>query len=292
MILVLGATGSIGTHLVRELRDRGEPVRAFVRDPAKGRALGVEYAVGDLDDPPSIAAALAGVDRLLLNAGGAVPADGEQPMVRQQKAAIDAAVAARVSRVVKVSVWGAKPGGRLAEGAHWEIERYLEASGLTSGLAWSVLRPSGFMQNFVTGSGSFTADGDLLGAYGDARVSYVDCADIAACAAQLLTGPARPGTTFTLTGPEALTHTEIAALLSDAWGRPVRYVDLPPETFAARLTAQGLPRAFAADVAALFADVATGTLAATTTDVEALTGRPPRTFADFLATLPPGRPTA
>jgi NAD(P)H dehydrogenase (quinone) len=289
MILVLGATGSIGRHLVRQLRDRGEPVRAFVRDAAKGRALGVEYAVGDLDDPPSVAAALAGVDRLLLNAGGAVPADGEQPMVRQQKAAIDAAVAAGVDRVVKISVLGAERGGRLASGAHWDIERHLAASGLT----WSVLRPSGFMQNFVTGTGSFTDDGDLLGAYGDGRVSYVDCADIAACAAALLTGPARPGATFTLTGPEAFTHTEIAVLLSHAWGRRVRYVDLPPDAFAARLAAQGLPAGFATDVAALFAAAASGAMAAVTTDVHDLTGRPPRGLADFLATTrEPSHPTA
>lgn len=283
MILVLGATGSIGTPLVRELRRRGEPVRAFVRDPAKGRALGVEYAVGDLDDPPSVAAALDGVDRLLLNAGGAVPTEGEQPMIGQQKAAIDAAVSAGVSRIVKISVWGAKPGGRLAEGAHWEIERHLARSGLT----WSTLRPSGYMQNFVTGAGAFTADGDLLGAYGDARVSYVDCFDIAASAAALLTGPPRPGATFTLTGPEALTHNEIADQLSAAWGRPVRYIDLPGDEFVARLTAQGVPAGFAADVAALYADVARGSLAATTDDVERLTGRPPRSFAAFLKDTPP-----
>ena len=279
MILVLGATGSIGTRLVRALREAGEPVRAFVRDRAKGETLGVPLAVGDLDDPASVAAAMAGVDRVLLNAGGAVPAVGEQPMVRQQKAAIDAARMAGVSRLVKVSVWGAKPGGRLAEGAHGEIERHLK----TSGLVWSILQPSGFMQNFITGAGAFTADGDLIGAYGDARVSYVDCADLAACAQALLTGEARAGETFIPTGPESLTHTEIAALLSAAWRRPVRYVDLPPDQFAARLTAQGLPADFAAAVAELFAEVAAGTLAATTTHVQDLTGREPRAFADFLA---------
>jgi uncharacterized protein YbjT (DUF2867 family) len=289
VILVLGATGSIGTRLVSELRQLGEPVRAFVRDPARGRELGVEYVVGDLDDPPSVAAALAGVDRLLLNAGGAVPADGEQPMVRQQKAAIDAAVAANVSRVVKISVWGAKPGGRLAEGAHWQIEQYLASSGLD----WMLLRPSGYMQNFVRDAGAFTANGELLGAYGDARVSYVDCADIAACAAALLTGPSRPNATFTLTGPEALTHEEIAAQLSAAWSRPIRYVDLPADEFATRLVAQGLPSAFAADVAGLFAEVARGTQAGTTGDVERLTGRPPRSFAEFLRdTLPSSLPAS
>ncbi|SHN46642.1 NmrA family NAD(P)-binding protein [Cryptosporangium aurantiacum] len=279
MILVLGATGSIGTPLVRALRDAGEPVRAFVRDPAEGEALGVPYAVGDLDDPASVAAALDGVDRLFLNAGGAVPAAGEQPMVRQQKAAIDAAAVAGVSRVVKVSVWGAKPGGRLAEGAHWEIERYLEASGLS----WATLQPSGFMQNFRTGAGAFTDDGDLIGAYGNARVSYIDAADIAACGAALLAGSWRPKETFVLTGPEALTHAEIAALLAAAWRRPIRYVDLSPDEFTARLVAQGLPHDFANDVATLYREVAAGSLAATTTHVEELTGRPPRSFAEFLA---------
>ena len=285
MILVLGATGSIGQHVVRMRRDRGEPVRAFVRDRRRGEALGVPPAVGDLDDPASITAALDGVDRLLLNAGGAVPAVGEQPMVRQQKNAIDAARAAGVRRVVKVSVLGAKPGGRLAEGAHWEIERYLEASGLN----WSTLRPNGFMQNFVTGSGAFTDDGDLIGAYGEARVSYVDCHDIAACAVALLTGPSRHGETFVPTGPQALNHREIAALLSQAWQWPVRYVDLTAEQLVARLTGLGLPAGFAEDVAALIGPVAAGSLAATTTHVRDLTGREPRGFTEFLATAPSPR---
>ena len=139
------------------------------------------------------------------------------------------------------------------------------------------------MQNFLTGAGSFTADGDLIGAYGDARVSYIDAADIAACAQALLTGPVRAGETFILTGPEALSHAEIATRLSAAWRRPIRYVDLARDRFAARLAAQGLPADFAADVAFLFAEVATGTLAATTTHVQDLTGRAPRTFAEFLA---------
>src|SRR5262249_23665059 len=157
------------------LRQDGVAFRALVRDEAKGRALGCDFAVGDFDDPGSITAALDGVDRLFLNGAGAQPVDGEQPMIRQQKTAIDAAKKAGVSRVVKVSVWHAHEGGRLAEGAHWEIEEYLKASGL----GWSLLQPSGFMQNFITGAGSFTADGNLVGAYGEAPVSYIDCEDIA-----------------------------------------------------------------------------------------------------------------
>ncbi|MFG1709643.1 NAD(P)H-binding protein [Nonomuraea sp. M3C6] len=279
MILVTGATGSIGTHLVRLLLDRGVPFKALVRDETRGRALGCDVVVGDFDDPGSLAAALAGADRLFLNAGGAQPVDGEQPMIRQQRAAIDAARAAGVSRVVKVSVWGAHQGGRLAEGAHWEIEEYLKASGL----GWSILQPSGFMQNFITGAGAFTADGKLAGAYGDAPVSYIDCYDIAACAAALLTGSDGLGETYVLTGPRALTHAEIARELSAALARTVAYAELSPDELAAALRAQGLPERFADDVAVLSRQVATGSLEATTSAVRELTGREPRTFAQFLA---------
>lgn len=277
MILVTGATGSIGRHLVRRLREREATFTALVRDEAKGRALGCPYVVGNFDDPDSIAAALAGVDRLFLNAGGAVPVDGEQPMVHQQTTAIDAAVEAGVSKIVKVSVWGAKKGGRLAEGAHWAIEQHLKESGVDR----TVLQPSGFMQNFLTGAAVFTDDaGNIVGAYGSSRVSYIDCADIAACAEVALTGGHRG--TFVLTGPESLTHKEIAEKLSTMAGREVDYVDLPPEELADTLTTKGTPARFAQDVATLFAEVASGTLEATTTSVTDLTGHRPRTFDEFL----------
>ncbi|SER26126.1 SDR family oxidoreductase [Actinokineospora terrae] len=275
MILVTGASGSVGRRLVRRLA--GTPTTAFVRDPAKGDALGGRYAVGDFDDPATLSAALKGVDRVFLNAGGAVPAAGEQPMVRQQLAVIDAAVAAGVSHVVKLSVWHARVGGKLAEGAHGVIEEYLKASGL----AWTILQPNGFMQNFSTGTAVTTHDGHLLGAYGDAGVSYVDCEDIAAAAAATLTDP-RPGETFVLTGPESLTHSEIAEKLSAFVGRGIRYLDLPAADFATHLTTLGLPDSFATDVATLFAEVASGRLAPVSTDVATLTSRSPSTFDTFL----------
>jgi NAD(P)H dehydrogenase (quinone) len=175
MILVTGATGTIGRALVRQLAAAGVEVRALVRDAHRGAALGVPYVVGDLDEPSSVGPAFDGVDRLFLNSVAGVPTDGEQPMVRQQKNAIDAAVVAGVGRVVKVSVDGAKAGGRVAQGAHWVIEEYLKAAGVE----WTILRPNGFMQNFVTGAGMFSADGDLIGHHTDAPVSYVDTRDIA-----------------------------------------------------------------------------------------------------------------
>jgi NAD(P)H dehydrogenase (quinone) len=278
VILVTGATGSIGRHLVRCLRQRREPFLALVRSQEKGRELGCDFAVGDFDDPGSITSALRGVDRLFLNAGGAVPADGDQPMIRQQEAAVDAAVAAGVSQVVKVSVLGARAGGRLATGAHWRIEEHLRASGL----AWSVLRPSGFMQNFLTGAGSLTIDGKLIDGYGGGAVAYIDCYDIAACAAELLTRPARPAESFDLTGPEPLTGADISEKLSAALGQAVGHATLTPGELAATLKTRGLPAGFADDVAALASDVAGGALAVTTPAVRDLTGRAPRTFDQFI----------
>ena len=278
MILVTGATGSIGRRLVRGLRQQGTPFRALVRDPSRGRELDCELTVGDFDDADSITAALSGIDQVFLCSPGAQPAQGAQPMIAQQISVIDAAIHAGVRHIVKISVRGARPSGPLAEGAHAEIEARLEASGLD----WSILQPSGFMQNFVTGAGAFTSGGDLLGAYGQARVSYIDCADIAACAAVLLSGDVGHRQRYVLTGPQGLTHAEIAAMLSHALGRVISYRDQPPGDFADNLIAQGLPNGFANDVAALYAEVAGGSQADTTSAVHDLTGRPATTFAEFL----------
>ncbi|MBL7491034.1 NmrA family NAD(P)-binding protein [Frankia sp. AgB1.9] len=282
MILITGATGSIGTRLVRRLQELDVPFRAMARDEAKGRELGCDVVTGDFDDPDSVAAALVGVDRLFLNGAGAVPTAGpRQPMVAQQITAIDLAVAAGVQAIVKVSVWGARQGAKLAAGAHWEIEQHLAAAPVAS----AVLQPGGFMQNFLTGAGAFSENGDLLGIAGGARVSYIDCYDIAACAAVLLTGAQPARGTFVLTGPEALTQAEIAARLSAAFGRPVGSLELPPHEMTARLVAQGVPASFAADVAELWDEIADGSLAAVTPTVRELTGADPRTFERFLADL-------
>lgn len=278
MILVTGATGSIGRALVHELT---LPFTAFVRSESGGRDLGCPFMVGDFDDPESVTAAMKGIDALFLNAAGAQPVDGEQPMVAQQKRVIDAARDAGVRYIVKISVLGAAAGGLLATGAHWAIEQHLKASGID----WTILHPNGFMQNFQTGAGLLSQDGTLIGAVGDAKVSYIDAADIAACAAALFTRP-RPGETLVLTGPEALSTTEIAGKLTAARGKPVTYTAVTATEMAEAIKAQGLPPQFAEDVATLWAQVSDGSLAPVTTTVQDITGRPPRTFDAYLAALP------
>jgi NAD(P)H dehydrogenase (quinone) len=113
-------------------------------------------------------------------------------------------------------------------------------------------------------------------------VSYVDCADIAACAAALVTGHGRPGETFVVTGPEALDHNEIAAKRSTVTGRRIDYVDVTPAELARRVMAMGAPEGFARDVSTLVAEVAAGALSDTTHTVAELTGKPARTFDEFV----------
>ncbi|MEU7579854.1 NAD(P)H-binding protein [Streptomyces sp. NPDC041068] len=273
MILVTGATGTIGRHLVRALAETGAPFRALVRDAARGRELGCDFVVADLDEPASMAAALKGVDRLLLNSGGALPVAGQQPMVRQQTTAIDAARAAGVSQVVKVSAWRPRPDAKLSVRAHWQIEQLLKASSLQ----WAMLQPTGYMQNFFTGEGGFTHSGALAGPYGAGRVAYIDAYDVAACAVVLLTGSLGISKSYALTGPQALAHEEIAAKL----GVPFR--DLSPRKAAEKLRAQGLPGWFVGDLLWLYADMAADGMSQVTTTVRDLIGRAPRTFDEFLA---------
>ncbi|NBE80277.1 NmrA family NAD(P)-binding protein [Micromonospora sp. NEAU-HG-1] len=274
MILVSGATGLIGRHLLRQLGEAGTPARAFVRDPARGEALGCEFVVGDFDRPDSVAAALAGVDRLFLNTSAG------PSLVRQQTDAIDAARAAGVRQIVKVSVQDAAPTAGLARGWHGEIEEHLRRSGVP----WAVLRPNGFMQNFLGDAADIAEGGQFFGAYGDGAIAHVDCRDIAGCAAALLTRPIGDDETFVLTGPEGLTHDDIAARFSATLGRHIRYVDLTPEAMSGRLIDRyGLPAGMATEAVETMAYLASGAWGSPTTAVADLTGRAPHTFDDFLA---------
>ncbi|MEV4243020.1 NAD(P)H-binding protein [Streptosporangium canum] len=272
MIVVTGATGSIGRVLIDRLRAAGTAVVAVVRRPEQGESLGCDYVVGDFDRPETIGAALSPGDRLFLNSSlwpGFVP---------RYREVIDLVRSAGVAQVVKVSVRGAEPGALLGGGMHGEVEAHLKASGL----AWSILQPVGFMQNLPAEVSFQDGEGRFYGSYGPGRVGYIDARDIADVAAALLTRPVGADETYVLTGPEAPTHDEIAAAVSGALGRTVRYVDLPAEELTGHLERQGFPGPAARDLAELMAQIGDGRWSTTTGTVEALTGRPPRSLARFL----------
>lgn len=278
MILVTGATGTNGRALVAELRQRGAALRLFTRDAAKAQALrgpDDEVAVGELGNAESVAAALQGCERAFLLS------PVSQRIAEQEGAFAQAAARAGVRHVVKLSADGADPESRLTLGRlHGEAERAL----MRSGVAWTSLRPTFFQQNLLWARGSIERDGTFRNNLGDARAAHVDARDTAAVAARVLTDPveAHAGQIYELRGPEALTFDEIAAIYSDLLGKPVRYVNLGDEEFAAGMVRAGLPEWLAKAIAELAELARNGSASRTNPIVERLTGRAPTNVAAFL----------
>ncbi len=277
MILVTGATGHVGSELVRLLAEAGTPARALVHSPDKAapiERLGLETAVGDFDQPDTLDAAMKGCDHLFLLS----PPNPRQP--EQEQHVIDAAKRAGVAHVVKQSVPWADPDAAVVFSRwHGQIEQYLAQSGL----AHTLLRPSNFMQNFLMSAQPVAEQGVLYGMTGQGRVGYIDTRDVAAVAAELMTSPGHQGISCTLTGPEALSAAEVAERLSVATGRQVRYVDLGPDAFRQALAGAGLPGWLVDGLVESHTLFAAGHAATVTDEVARLTGRPPRTFEQFAA---------
>jgi len=275
MILVTGATGRVGTELVRELVARGEPVRAFVRDAAAVRSHfdpRVEIFEGDLDRPETIAAALEGADGVFL----LTPSSEAQPA--QERAVLEAVEWAGVEPIVKLSVLGADDASPLQLGRwHRAGERALEESGVE----YTILRASSFMQNLYGMSGSIASDGAIYTAAQGGKVGMVDVRDIAAVAAAALTEEGHEGQTYVVTGPEAVSYGEAAAVLSRATGKRIEHVSVPREQLAASLQQAGLPEWYAEDMAALQEGFAAGRGETVTDVVRDVAKREPRTLEAF-----------
>lgn len=277
MIFVTGATGDVGSELVGRLVNTGEPVRALCRSQEKAnsfRGHTAEAVLGDLDKARDIEEAMNGCDQLFL----LTPPALEQ--ARREKALIDAARRAGIRRVVKVSAADANPGARVPWARwHSEIDAYLRASEFS----WTILKPTAFMQNFLSWA-PMIKRGRLFGAAGKGRASWIDARDVAAVAASVLSGEDdhHEGATYFLTGPEAFSMRQATATLSEILGREVKYTNVPSLALRARLRLAGLPGWFADGIAEQFANVLAGGHAVDVTEeVARITGHSPRTFADF-----------
>jgi uncharacterized protein YbjT (DUF2867 family) len=240
MILLTGATGTAGSFIANEFVRHRVPVRILVRDRAKAAALEkvptVELVEGDMSKRGSLGPALEGVDRLLMISGP------RMDMVETQRTFIDAAKAAGVRHVIKFSGLDARPETTFAFGLmHKEIEEYLESSGL----AWTHLRPTGFMQEYLREAPSIIHEGALYFALGDVKLNPVDLVDVAKVGFLLLRDGGHEGARLPMTGPEALTMTEVADRIARANGSTVRYVAVPPIARRQALIAHGIPPEFA-----------------------------------------------
>jgi uncharacterized protein YbjT (DUF2867 family) len=249
MILITGATGRVGSEVVRALAADGVPVRAFVRDADRAVAAfgpDVDVVVGDFADRASVRSALAGIDALLLSCAD------DPRRVDWERGAIDEAVVAGVGRVVKLSTIGASPDAPVAFWQwHGLVEDYLRVAGAPS----VVLRSSFYMSNLL--------DGPPIASGGTAQIAMVDPRDVGAAAAKALQGVGEDGETYTLTGPQA------------------EPVDLPDEGEQARLVAAGVPAFVADQLIAMAHELRAGVASDVTSDVETLTGRRPFSLAEF-----------
>ena len=274
MIVVTGATGTIGSELVRLLSDGGSDVRALSRDPERGESLpGVEWVQADLARRRELPAAFEGGDRLFLLTGN------DEDMVWLQKNAIEAAERVGIGRVVKLSALGATDHSKSVLGLwHYNVERIVEESDLL----WTFLRPHHFMQNLLDPRVYDPDAGEVHSASGDGQIPFVDTRDVAAVARAALVGDDHHGRTYTLTGPEALSYRRATEILSDVLERPLTYVEESMDEAWRRRRAAGDPVWLVAAQLAIAGYQRRGGPTERTTDtVERLTGRPPRSLRTF-----------
>ncbi|MER7395322.1 ergot alkaloid biosynthesis protein [Streptomyces sp. NPDC000151] len=265
--LVTGATGNTGTRLTARLVRDGHPVKAAGRKAAP--VAGAEPAAFDWFDRSTHDAVLEGVRAVYL-----VPPVGAADPAAVMLPFLDRARRAGVRRAVLLSSSRIPAGGPATGVVHQALPDLFEE--------WAVLRPSWFMQNF-TGrhqhADSIRAEGRITTATGQGRVAFVDADDIAAVAAHALTDPVPHNTDWVLTGPQALSYDEVAAVLSEVTGRRVRHESVTEEQMIARYLRE-VPEDFATMLARMDTLIAEGAEDRTTDAVEHVTGHRPRSFAE------------
>ncbi|WP_275290657.1 NmrA family NAD(P)-binding protein [Amycolatopsis sp. La24] len=261
MILVTGATGKIGSEVVRLLG----PVRTLVRTPSGG----TDEVVGDFDRPDTLDAALRAVDTLVLIG----------PAVASQLTVLDRAAANGVRHVVRVTNHKAvddSPVARRRE--HARIDAHLKASGMQ----YTLLAPNFFMQNLLALAPEIAATGGFSSPAGGGRIGMIDARDVAAAGATIATAPAEhAGRTYLLTGPELVTFADVAREWAAVIGRPVEYRRISAAEHQAVMESNGVPEA--GSNAQVFELLAAGDGAWLSDDFAAVTGGSPRGLGTFLA---------
>lgn len=271
MILVTTA-GKVGTEAALLLTQRNVPVRVLTRHPEKTTMLaeaGAEIAVGDLDAPASIDAAMAGVTSVIL-VSPAVPG--------QELSVVASAARAGVGHIVKASSKASADSPIARRRWQTEIETGLAASGVPH----TLLRSNAYMQNTLMLAPVIAKTGGFASSAGDGRVGMVDARDVAAVAAEIAASPAaHAGKTYHLTGPELISNDDVAAVLSKLLGRTITYRHLSFEEDRDNMIAAGVPAPIAEMNAQAFTLNAGGDSAWLSDDVPSILGRPARSYQQF-----------
>ncbi len=275
-LLVTGANGKLGRHVVQLLLDKGQDtIIAASRDTAKLADLaanGAKTVHADFDDPASLATAFAGVDRVLIISTDAL---GSGQRLKQHQAAVKAAADAG-AEIVYTSMPKPEGSAVIFAGDHAGTEKAV----IASGRPYTILRDAWYQENlFMNLPGAF-ANGTWYTSSGEGKQAHVSHADVARSAAAALSQPST-NQTLTLTGPELLTTKQIAALASEVTGKPLAVVDLTDEQLAGGMKAAGVPEAIIPMLVSFDTTTREGGFDILTNDVETLTGRKPEALRDF-----------
>jgi uncharacterized protein YbjT (DUF2867 family) len=275
MILVTGGTGTAGGEIVSQLASTGTPFRALVRNPQKAVALkntGVQIVPGDLEKPETLPAALDGIDQVMLLSA---PSPNQVELERNM---VLAAKAAGVRHIVKFSAMSADPNSpsRFPR-IHGQSEQLIRESGLE----WTFLRPTFFMQNLL-GLAGMVKTGTIYQPAADARAGFVDTADIAAVAVEALTEPGHEGHAYDITGPELLSYHDVARIMSEAIQKPVAYQDIPPAAAREAMIGMGIPAWQADGINELMDQMRAGQYARLSDSVSEVGKKDPNRLTDFV----------
>ena len=277
MILLTGATGNTGSKAATHLAAAGVPFRALVRNPHKAGALkklGAEIVIGDMGDPHALREALAGVDRAFL----VMPNDEDQLVLENQFT--DAAAAAGVQHLVYLSSMESVPESTSPiTQNHVAAEERIRASGMK----WTMIRPTFFMQNFEASAPRIKATGQIVMPAGNGTVATTDIRDVGEVVAKVLTEADHENKSYDLTGPDLLTMAQMAERFSAVLGTNIEYVDQPMEKFRDLLRSINLAEWRVNAVCKEFEAIASGSIDHTTDTLGELLGRPPTSLDQFIA---------
>lgn len=271
-VLVTGATGNIGSLLVPALVKSGVSVRALVRDEAKAQPLrdsGAEVVIGDMDRPETLTQAVAGADSICFITWNGQTAE------QQGRNVIAAAVKAGTPHFVKVSAYGPETSRLIKQ------HDAIDAAVVASGLPYTFIKPTFFMQNVMMAAQTVASDGAIYMPFKDGKLGMVDVRDIAEATHSVLTTGGHHGRAYILTGPASISFHDVARSLSEALGKDVKYFDVPLEAARESMAGMGFPEWIVDGYLELFAGFAVNWGDRTTDAVEQLTGRPARSFAQF-----------
>jgi len=276
MLLLTGVTGKTGGASAQALLKKGIKFRAIVRNAEKAAALkaaGVELVIGDVTDRAVLEQALTGVEKALMT----MP-NGENQL-DLEKQFVDVAKARGVKHVVKMSSMEAVADAKAPiPKIHYASEQYLQKSGL----AWTLIKPNFFMQNFLGSAGTIKEQGKFFLPLAQGTTVMVDTRDIGACVATVMTAPGHEGKAYEITGPEELSFADAAERFTKVLGRKIEYVFVPMpayrQTLARFLTNEWHLNA----VCELFQEIADGQDLHVTDSVQKLTGKPANSLEQFI----------